>query len=99
MINDKDTQEGQARMMDEEREEDRRVSQHFSRSRFRAGVGLALLPISVLPPEPQQHFKIAGRAFAHGLAKLVHQLADGLDEMAEAVHSPRTDKETDVSQM
>ena len=85
--------------MDDEREEHQRASQHFSRSLFRAGVGLALLPISVLPPEPQQHFKIAGREFAHGLAKLVHQLADGLDEMAEAVHSPRTDKETDVSQM
>jgi len=85
--------------MDDEREEDRRASQHFSRSLFRAGVGLALLPISVLPPEPQQHFKIAGREFAHGLAKLVHRLADGLDELAEAAHSPRADKETDVSQV
>ncbi len=99
MVNDKDTQEGQARMMDEEREEDRRASEHFSRSLFRAGIGLALLPISVLPPEPQQHFKVAGREFARGLAKLVHQLADGLDEMAEAVHSPRIDKGTDLSQV
>ncbi len=40
---------------------------------------------------------MAGREFAHGLAKLVHQLADGLDEMAEAAHSPRTDRETDVN--
>ena len=85
--------------MDEEREEHQRASQHFSRSLFRVGVGLALLPISVLPPEPQQHFKVAGREFAHGLAKLVHQLADGLDELAEAAHSPRIDKETDVSQV
>ncbi len=99
MLNDQDTQEGQARMMDDEREEGRRASQHFSQSLFRAGVGLALLPISVLPPEPQQHFKVAGREFAHGLAKLVHQLADRLDEMAEAAHSPRTDKEKDVSQV
>jgi len=85
--------------MDDEREEDQRASQHFSRSLFRAGVGLALLPISVLPPEPQQHFKVAGREFARGLAKLVHQLADGLDEMAEAAHSPHTDRETDASQV
>jgi len=83
--------------MDEEREEDWTAGQHFSRSLFRAGVGLALLPISVLPPEPQEHFKVAGREFAHGLAKLVHQLAAGLDEMAEAAHSPRTDRETDVN--
>ncbi len=85
--------------MDDEREEHQRASQHFSRSLFRVGVGLALLPISVLPPEPQQHFKIAGREFAYGLAKLVHQLADGLDELAEAAHSPRADKETDLSQV
>jgi len=86
-------------MMDEEREEDRRASEHFSRSLFQAGIGLALLPISVLPPEPQQHFKVAGREFARGLATLVHQLADGLDEMAEAVHSPRIDRETDGNQV
>jgi hypothetical protein len=96
LINDKDAQE---RTIDDEREKHQRASQHFSRSLFRAGVGLALLPISVLPPEPQQHFKVAGREFAHGLAKLVHQLADRLDGMAEAAYSPHTDRETDVSQV
>ncbi len=95
MINQNDKREEKVQTMDEEREEGWRAGQHFSRSLFRAGVGLALLPISVLPPEPQEHFKVAGREFAHGLAKLVHQLAAGLDEMAEAAHSPRTDRETD----
>jgi hypothetical protein len=92
--------------MDDEREEHQRASQHFSRSLFRVGVGLALLPISVLPPEPQQHFKVAGREFAHGLAKLVHQLADGLDEIVTLVPARgtatlhgRIDKEKDVSQV
>ena len=85
--------------MDDEREEHQRAGQHFSRSLFRAGVGLALLPISVLPPEPQQHFKVAGREFAYGLAKLVHQLADRPDELAQTSHSPHTDKEKDVCQV
>ena len=97
MIHENEKREGKVQTMDEEREENWRASQHFRRSLFRAGVGLALLPISVLPPEPQQHFKVAGREFAHGLAKLVHQLADGLDEMAKAAHSPRPERETDVN--
>ncbi len=99
MIHENDKREGKAHTLDEEREENWRAGQHFSRSLFQAGVGLALLPISVLPPEPQEHFKVAGREFAHGLAKLVHQLADGLDEMAKAAHSPRPERETDVNQM
>jgi len=68
-------------------EEDQRASQHFSRGLFRAGVGLALLPISKMPPEPQGHFRAAGREFAHGLAKLVHQFADGLDEIVESAQT------------
>ncbi len=99
MIHENKKREGKAQTMDEEREENWRAGQHFSRSLFRAGVGLALLPISVLPPEPQEHFKVAGREFAQGLAKLVHQLADGLDEIAEAAHSPRPERETDGNQV
>ena len=68
-------------------EEGRRAGQHFSRDLFRAGIGLALLPISKLPPESQEHFRAAGREFAHGMAKLVHQLADGFDEIVEAAQT------------
>jgi hypothetical protein len=68
-------------------EEGRRAGQHFTRGLFRAGMGLALLPISTLPPEPQEHFRAAGREFAHGFAKLVHQLAHGLDEIVETAQT------------
>jgi hypothetical protein len=68
-------------------EENRRAGQHFSRGLYRAGMGLALLPISTLPPEPQEHFRAAGREFAHGLVKLVHQIANGLDEIVESTQT------------
>ncbi len=87
MINEKNINEEPAETI--EGKEDWRAGQHFSRGLFRAGIGLALLPISTLPPEPQEHFKAAGREFAHGLAKLVHQFADGLDEIAAQARRAR----------
>ena len=83
MINDKDKQEGQRRSMDAEREELRQTNRRFIRSVFRTGVSLALLPVKRLPRKPQQHFSTAGREFTHGLATLVHELANGLEEMAK----------------
>jgi hypothetical protein len=83
MINDTDRQEGQRRSMDAEREELQRATSRLIRSMFRTGVGLALLPVNQLPREPQQHFKAAGREFTHGVATLVRELADGLEEMAQ----------------
>ena len=83
MINDKDKQEGQRRSMDAEREELRRTNRRFIRSVFRTGVNLALLPVKRLPRTPRQHFYTAGREFTHGLATLVHELANGLEEMAK----------------
>ena len=80
MINDEQKQEGQARAVDVEGEEYRQAMQHFTRSLFRTGVGLVLIPMSMLPRAPQQHFKIAGREFSHGLAKLAQKFADSLDE-------------------
>ena len=43
-------------------------------------MGLAFIPVSMLPQEPRQHFKIASREFSHGLAKLAQKFADSLDE-------------------
>src|SRR6266581_4948225 len=70
------------------------------RSIYRAGVSLALLPINRLPPRPRQHFHTAGREFTRGLAKLVHEFGDGLEEMASDVNvsthfeeDPQTDRE------
>jgi hypothetical protein len=83
MINDKDKQEGQRRSMDAEREELRQTNRRFIRSVFRTGVSLALLPVKRLPRKPQQHFYTAGREFTHGLATLVHELANGLEELAK----------------
>ena len=84
MINDEQKQEGQAREADVEGEEYRQAMQHFTRSLFRAGMGLAFIPVSMLPQEPRQHFKIAGREFSRGLAKLAQKFADSLDEKADA---------------
>jgi hypothetical protein len=84
MINDEHKQEEQAPEADVEGEEYRQVMQHFTRSLFRAGMGLAFIPVSMLPQEPRQHFKIASREFSHGLAKLAQKFAEGLDEKADA---------------
>ena len=83
MINDKNQQEGQRRSMDAERKELQQATRHFIRSVFRTGMSFALLPITSLPPKPQQHFQTAGREFTHGLVTLVHELANSLEEMAK----------------
>ena len=83
MINGKDKQEEHRRSMDDERKELQQATRHFIRSMFRTGVSVALLPVNRLPRKPQQHFQAAGREFTRGLATLIHELADGLEEMAE----------------
>ena len=66
-----------------EREELVQAAQQFARSLFRAGVELALLPVNMLPPEPRQHFKAAGREFSRGLATLAHELANDFEKVVE----------------
>jgi len=83
MINGNDKQEEHRRSIDAERKELQQAAQHFIRSMFRTGVSVALLPVNRLPRKPQQHFQAAGREFTRGLATLIHELADGLEEMAE----------------
>jgi len=92
--------ERHARSMHAEREELQHATGRFIRSIFRAGVSLALLPINRLPPQPRQHFHTAGREFTRGLAKLVHEFGDGLEEMAKDINvstnleeDPQTDRE------
>ena len=99
MINSQD-KERHARRLHAEREELRQATGHFIRSLFRAGVSLALLPINRLPPRPRQHFHTAGREFTRGLARLVHEFGDGLEEMAKDVNvstdfeeDPQTERE------
>src|SRR5438874_10853910 len=83
MINSKDKQERSGRRMDAESEELQQATGRFIRSMLRTGISLALLPVNRLPRKPQQHFQSAGREFTRGLATLIHELADGLEEMAE----------------
>ena len=99
MINGPD-KEKHARSMHTEREELRQATEHFIRSIFRTGVSVVLLPINRLPAGPRQHFHAAGREFTSGLAKLVHEFGDGLEEMAKDVNvstnfeeDPQTDRE------
>ena len=82
-MKDSQDKERHARSMHTEREELRQATGHFIRSIFRAGVSLAFLPIHRLPPRPRQHFQAAGREFTLGLARLVHELGDGLEERAK----------------
>jgi hypothetical protein len=102
MLNGSDKQESYRRSMDAEREELQQATQRFIRSMFLTGVSLALLPVNRLPPKPRQHFHAAGREFTHGLATLVHGLADGIEEMAKDTNpsttlgdGPHTDGESD----
>jgi hypothetical protein len=94
MINAKDKQEGQRRSMEHEREELQQATQRFIRSMFRTGVRLALLPVNRLPERSQRHFQAAGREFTHGLATLVHELADGLEEMANDAYTSTDSEES-----
>src|SRR5207302_8106605 len=95
MIHDKHKQQESRRSMNEdaEREDLRLATQRFMRSMFRTGVSFALLPVNRLPHKPQQHFYAAGREFTHGVATLVHELADGLEEMAKDASTTTTFKE------
>lgn len=81
MVNDQDEQR-QRRSMHAERAALRQATRHFMHSMLRVGVSVVLLPIDRLPREPRQHFQAAGREFTHGVAKLVHELANGLEEKA-----------------
>src|SRR5713226_8458543 len=82
MINGKNNQEEHRQNVDHEREELQQATKHFIRSMFRTGMSLALLPVNRLPQRPQRHFQAAGREFTHGLAALIHELAQGLEKMA-----------------
>jgi hypothetical protein len=82
MINGKNNQEEHRQNVDAEREELQQATKRFIRSMFRTGVSLALLPVNRLPQRSQRHFQVAGREFTHGLAALVHELAHGLEKMA-----------------
>ena len=88
MIHTKDKQEGQRRTMQAEREELQQATRLFIRSLVRAGGSAALLPITRLPREPQQHFLAAGREFTRGWAALVREFADGIEEMAKDTSTP-----------
>lgn len=65
------------------REELMQATQQFARSLFRTGVQLALVPVNMLPPEPRQHFKAAGREFTRGFATLVRAVADDVERIVE----------------
>ena len=69
--------------MENQHKEYRQAMQYFTQSLFRAGIGLGLAPISVLPAQSQQHFKEAGHEFICGLAELTHGFAHTLDKMVK----------------
>lgn len=66
--------------MNTEREKHLQAMHYFAQSLFQTGVGLALIPISMLPPRPQQHFTVACHEFTQGVATLAHSFATSLDE-------------------
>ena len=69
-----------------DRDELKEASQHFLRTLLRAGVHLAMAPVSLLPEEPREHFASAGSEFTRGLASLAHELADTFDKIIEEVN-------------
>jgi hypothetical protein len=62
---------------------DAKDTRHFKQSLYQAGVGLALIPVSLLPQRAQQHFKSAGHEFTRGVAKIVRSFAEELDEIGK----------------
>ena len=67
--------------MDTWGDEYREAMHHFTRALFRAGVGLGLTPIYMLPKASQQQLKEAGQDLTSGLAKLARSLAHTIDAM------------------
>jgi hypothetical protein len=76
-----------------DRDELKEASQQFFRTLFRAGVHLAMTPVSMLPEEPREHFVSAGREFTRGLATLARELADNFDKIVNEV---KADVEKDL---
>jgi hypothetical protein len=76
-----------------DRDELKEASQQFFRTLFRAGVHLAMTPVSMLPEEPREHFVSAGREFTRGLATLAHELAENFDKIVNEV---KADVEKDL---
>ena len=102
MIHNQHKQQKYRRSMNAEREDLQQAAQRFMRSMFRTGVSFALLPVKRLPHKPQQHFHAAGREFTQGVATLVHELANGIEEMAKGANTtpifeegPQSDGEQD----
>jgi hypothetical protein len=56
---------------------------HFVRSVVELWVGLAYVPLSLVPKPARAHLEAASGEFARGLAALARGLADALDEMAQ----------------
>jgi hypothetical protein len=69
------------------RDELKETSQQFFSTLFRVGVHLALMPVSILPEEPREHFVSAGCEFSRGLTTLAHELADTVDKIVEEVET------------
>ena len=74
-----------------ERAELQQATWHFIRSLVRTGGSLALLPVTRLPREPQQHFLAAGREFTRGWAALIREFADGIEGIARETGTPTHD--------
>ena len=83
MTHTKDKQERQRQAMQAEREELQQATLRFILSLARTGRSMALLPITRLPREPQQHFLAAGREFTRGWAALVREFAGGIEGLAK----------------
>jgi len=47
-----------------------------------AGVSIAMVPVNMLPAEPRQHVKTAGRELIRALASLTRSLADNLERLS-----------------
>jgi len=65
-----------------EREEPQRPLRRLIGSLIEAGVSLATIPVNMLPEEPRDHMRAAGREFTRGMAALTHEIADGLERAA-----------------
>jgi len=75
------------------RNELKEASQQFFNTLFRVGIRLTLMPMSLLPKEPREHFVSAAREFTRGFTTLAHEFADNVDKIGEEVE---TDLKKDI---
>jgi hypothetical protein len=69
--------------VEEEPAETIEASERLIRNIVQAGRNLVMVPIRLLPSEPQKHFENAGNEFVLGVSALTREVLDAIEKMTD----------------